>query len=64
MFLHSNVDFYFKFEHLKCKLFFDSPIQQLQKSNTNVSFLFISMVELDHQSLVTKTLVNKMGLNT
>ncbi len=27
------------------------------------SFLFISMVELDHQRLVAKTSVNKMGID-
>ncbi len=33
-----------------------------KKLNTNVSFLLISMLELDHRRSVAKTLVNKMGL--
>ncbi len=36
----------------------------IKKCNTNVSFMLISTVELDHRRSVAKTFVHKMGLYT
>ncbi len=36
----------------------------LKNDTQMLSFLLISMIELDHQMSAAKTLFNKMGLNT